>query len=155
MAYWLVKNEVEDYSIDDFKKEKRTLWVGVRNYQARNFLQAMKLGDEVLYYHSNGDPSGIAGLGKVSKTAIPDPTQFDKKSDYFEKRATQEKPVWFCPELQFVEKFNTFLGIPEIRKIKGLETMKILERGSRLSVTPVTEKEFDHAVRVGRSSAKP
>ena len=92
MAYWLVKNEVEDYSIDDFKKEKRTLWVGVRNYQARNFLQAMKLGDEVLYYHSNGDPSGIAGLGKVSKTSIPDPTQAAKTRDHTQNTSTHPTP---------------------------------------------------------------
>ena len=97
-----MKSEPTTYSIDHLKKDKKTIWDGVRNYQARNFMmQDMKVGDTVLFYHSNAEPPGVSGVAKISKAAIPDPTQFDKKSKYFDPKATKEKPRWFCVEIAF------------------------------------------------------
>ena len=102
MQYWLMKSEPDVFSIDDLKKQKQTTWDGVRNYQARNFMMNdMQVGDLVLFYHSNAKPPGIAGLATVSKKAEPDPTQFDKKSEYFDPKATKEKPRWFCVKVKF------------------------------------------------------
>ncbi len=142
MTYWLVKSESDVYSIDDLAKDKTTCWDCVRNYQARNNLQSMKIGDEVLYYHSNSDPSGIVGIAKVSKLAYPDPTQFDKKSDYYDEKATKENPRWFSPELKFFKKMPRTISLEEIKKTPALKEM-VLVKNSRLSVQPVTEKEFE------------
>ena len=147
MKLWLVKSEPDVYSIDDFKRDGRTLWDCVRNYQARNFLQSMKVGDLVLFYHSNGESSGskmggVAGQATVSRAAIPDPSQYDKKGEYFDPKATMEKPRWFAPELKFVEKFSQILPLTALRKEKPLKNMMLLRPGSRLSVQPVTEDEF-------------
>jgi predicted RNA-binding protein with PUA-like domain len=142
MKYWLVKSEPESYSIDALKKDKETWWTGVRNFQARNFMQEMKKGDLVLFYHSNTEP-GVYGVAKVVKEAEPDPTQFDKKSDYFEGRASKEKAVWFCPKLKFVKKFKHPILIGEMRIDPKLSGMHMLQKGSRLSVTPVSQKEFE------------
>jgi predicted RNA-binding protein with PUA-like domain len=142
MAYWLVKSEPTVYSIDNLAKDRRTLWDGVRNYQARNFLKQMRVGEEVLFYHSSDEAVGIAGVARVSKTAIPDPTQFDKKSDYHEPRATKEDPVWFAPEIEFARKFSSLLPLERLKKEKKLDGLELLKRGSRLSVQPVEEKHF-------------
>jgi len=96
MNYWLVKSEPYVFSIQDLKKDKVTYWDGVRNYQARNFLKEMKKGDTVLYYHSNEDPIGVAGVATIHKEAYPDPSQFDKRNKYFDPKATKENPRWFC-----------------------------------------------------------
>lgn len=140
--YWLLKTEPETYSIDDLKRDKRTAWDSIRNYQARNFLCSMEVGDLCIIYHSNAEPPGIAGLGKVSKKAFADPLQFDKKNDYYDEKATREKPRWFCPEISFVKKFPNFIPLPELRKVKELKEMALLKKGSRLSVQQVKEKEF-------------
>lgn len=142
MSFWLVKSEPSVYSIDDFAADGRTLWDGVRNYQARNFLQAMKPGEEVLFYHSSDEPVGVAGLARVSKSAVADPTQFDRTSDYFEPRATKEKPVWFCPELEYKRKFRSLLGLDRLKKEVKLDGLELLKRGSRLSVQPVDARHF-------------
>lgn len=142
MAKWLVKSEPGNYSIDDMKRDRVTYWDGVRNYQARNFLKEMKKGDELLFYHSVVDPIGIHGLCKVKNTAAPDPTQFEKKSQYYDPKATKENPRWFCPDVQFVKKFKNPLTLSELREVKGLEKMELLRKGSRLSVQPVSEKEY-------------
>lgn len=142
MNYWLLKSEPITYSIDHLKTNKIDFWDGVRNYQARNYLKAMNVGDLFLFYHSVTDPIGIAGIAKIVKTAYPDPTQFDKNSKYFDPKATKEKPIWFCPEVKFVEKFKNILPLPEIKKYKELQNMPLLQKGSRLSVQPVTENEF-------------
>ena len=142
MAKWLVKSEPGEYSIDDLKKDKRTIWDGVRNYQARNFLKEMQKGDEVIFYHSVTDPVGIAGVAKISKEAAPDPTQFNKRSKYYDEKATKDNPRWFSPELRFVKKFKEVLPLSDLKEQKALKDMVLLRRGNRLSVMPVTEKEF-------------
>lgn len=142
MACWVIKSDTADYSIDEFKEDKIALWEGVRNYQARNFLMEMEVGDKAFFYQSVTDPVGIAGLCKVSKKAVADPSQFDKKSRYFDTKATKQKPRWYCPEFKFIKKYKSVIGLSELRGIKGLEDLIILKRGNRLSVTPVTEEEF-------------
>lgn len=142
MAFWLVKSEPDVYSIDDLAREKTTPWDGVRNYQARNYLKQMAVGDSVLYYHSSSDEIGIVGLARVSKTAYADATQFDSKSEYFDPKATKEEPRWFSPEITFVKKFKARLPLAALKAQKTLKDMVLLQRGSRLSVQPITEKEF-------------
>jgi predicted RNA-binding protein with PUA-like domain len=106
--YWLMKSEAEMYSIDDFKKDKKTIWTEVRNYQARNFMRDnMSVGDYFFFYHSSSEPSGIAGLGKVSKTGIGDPTALDSKGEYYDPKATKENNPWITVEVSFVKKFDT------------------------------------------------
>lgn len=142
MAAWLVKTEPDVYSIDDLARDKVTDWTCVRNYQARNFLVEMKVGDDVLIYHSNAEPSGIVGLARVSREARPDKTQFDSKGDYFDPKATRESPRWFCPDVKFVRKFTRQIPLDELRNCKGLDGFALLQRGTRLSVIPVSERHF-------------
>ncbi|MCL4140439.1 UNVERIFIED_CONTAM: hypothetical protein GTU68_014156 [Idotea baltica] len=148
MNYWLVKTEPNKYSIDDLKKDKTTAWDEVRNYQARNFLTSMKKGDQVIVYHSNAKPPGIVGLATVTKEAYPDELQFDKKSNYFDPKATKESPRWFSPDLKFKKKFAELVPLDDLRGEKKLANMKLLQKGSRLSVIPVTEAEFDHVLKI-------
>lgn len=144
MKYWLMKSEPEVFSIDDLKKNKKTLWEGVRNYQARNFMMKdMKVGDLVLFYHSNATPPGVAGIAKVTKLAQPDPTQFDKKSEYFDSKATQEKPIWYCVEVCFVKKFDEVYSLEQIKSNPKLKNMLVIKKGQRLSVQPVEEDDFN------------
>ncbi len=143
MRYWLMKTEPESFSIDDLKRLKKDAWSGVRNYQARNFMKEMKVGDKVLFYHSSVTPPGVAGLAKVVAAAHPDETQFEKKSPYFDSKATRAKPIWYCVDVGFVKKFSRLIPLEELRGVKALKRMVLLERGSRLSVQPVTEKEFE------------
>lgn len=150
--YWLMKSEPDVFSIDDLKKDKTTLWEGVRNYQARNFMtKEMSVGDEVLFYHSNAKPPGIAGLAKVSKPAVADPTAFDKKSPYYEPKSTPERPIWECVEVKFVEKFKNFLSLEELKDHKALADMILLKKGTRLSIQPVSKKEFDHICKLAKA----
>lgn len=144
MQYWLMKSEPDVFSIDDLAQKKVSLWDGVRNYQARNFMMnSMKLGDVVLFYHSNAEPPGIAGLAKISRAAQPDPSQFDKKSEYYDAAATVQKPRWYCVQVAFVKKFKKLLSLDEIRKTKSLQSMLVIKKGQRLSIQPVTKAEFD------------
>ena len=146
MQYWLLKSETGSYEIDDLKREKKTFWTGVRNYQARNFLKDMKKGDLCLYYHSGKD-TGVYGVAKVITAAVPDATQFDKKSHYFEPKATKEKPMWFSPEVQFVQKFKTYVPLGAIKADPHLKGIVVAQQGSRLSVQPVSEKHFNYIVK--------
>ncbi|NCN26748.1 EVE domain-containing protein [bacterium] len=149
--YWLMKSEPETYSIDDLERDKTTWWDSIRNYQARNFMtKEMKVGDDVIFYHSNATPPGAAGTGTVSNPAKVDPTQFDKKSDYFEKRASKERPMWFCVELAFKKKFKNLVSLEEMKEQKPLENMLILRKGNRLSITPLSKAEFEHLVKLGK-----
>ena len=141
-----MKSEPLTYSIEHLKKDKKALWDGVRNYQARNFMQKMNPGDKVLFYHSNTNPPGIAGLAQVSRSAVPDPTAFDKKSLYFDPKSTKEKPRWFCVEVQFEKAFSKLISLEDLRKENPLKDMLVLKKGQRLSVQPVTKKEFDYIV---------
>lgn len=148
--YWLLKNEEADYSIDDFRKDKKTLWDGVRNYQARNFIREMKSDDSFIYYHSNGNPSGAAGVGKIISEPYPDPTQFQKKNKYYESRATREKPVWTTVDVQFVEKFKNLVPLEGIKNNKTLKGIVVAKKGNRLSVSPITKQHFDEIARMSK-----
>lgn len=154
MKYWLLKSEPEVFSIDDLRREKKTCWTDIRNYQARNYLQEMALGDLCLFYHSNAEPPGVAGIAKVVKLAYPDPTQFQQKSEYYDPKASPENPRWFSPDVQFVEKFKHFIPIEELRQCAELSKLPLLQRGSRLSVHPVTSKEFSVIEKLGNQSEK-
>jgi predicted RNA-binding protein with PUA-like domain len=144
MNHWLMKSEPDVFSIDDLKKKKKSGWDGVRNYQARNFMRDdMKLGDLVLFYHSSCEIPGVAGIAKVSKTSHPDPTQFDPKSDYYDPKATNEAPRWFMVEVEFSEKFDQVITLSAIKSTKGLENLPLVQKGSRLSINPISEKEFN------------
>lgn len=143
MNYWLMKSEPSVYSFLHLKQEGQTLWEGVRNYQARNFMtQSMQVGDLVLFYHSSEDPVGVAGIAKVGGPAIPDPTQFSKKSDYFDPKASPEKPIWYCVRVEFARELPRFVSLAELRAQKSLANMQVLKKGQRLSIQPVTREEF-------------
>lgn len=151
MQYWLMKSEPDVFSIDTLKAKKKSLWDGVRNYQARNFMMNdMKVGDSVLFYHSSCEVPGVAGLARVAGAAEPDPSQFDKKSEYYEPKATKEKPVWFCVPVAFVEKWQDVVSLAELRDTKALADMLVLKKGQRLSIQPVTKKDFDCIVKMAR-----
>jgi len=151
--YWLIKSEPSAYSIDDLKRDKMTLWEGVRNYQARNLMKEMKVGDEALFYHSSAEPPGAVGTAVVSGVAEPDPTQFDASDSHYDPKATPASPIWYCVRVKFKEKFARQVALQELREQKALQKMVLLRRGSRLSVQPVTEKEFQVVSKLG--SAKP
>lgn len=147
-AHWLMKSEPDVFGIDDLAKKGSEGWNGVRNYQARNYMKSMKVGDKVLFYHSNAKPSGVAGLAEVCRTAYPDPTQYDAKSDYFEPRATKENPVWFQVDLRFVSKLARFVSLDELRGMPEIQDMPLFKR-SQLSVQPVTPAQWKHIVKKG------
>ena len=147
--YWIMKNEYSDYSIDDFKKDKKTMWDGVRNYQARNFIREMKSGDEFIYFHSNGDPSGAAGLGKIVSNPYPDPSQF-KKGKYYEKRATKDNPVWTTVDVRFEKKFDNLVPLTDIKKSDKLKGILVARKGNRLSVTPISKSHFDEILKMSK-----
>jgi predicted RNA-binding protein with PUA-like domain len=148
--HWLMKSEPDVFSIDDLAKKKREHWDGVRNYQARNFMRdEMKVGDEVLFYHSNAKPPGVAGLARVVKEGYPDHTAWNPKSDYHDPKSTPNAPRWFMVDVEFVEKFSSFLSLDALREVPGLEDMVLLQR-SRLSVQPVTPAQFRIIVALGR-----
>jgi predicted RNA-binding protein with PUA-like domain len=153
MRHWLMKSEPDVFSIDDLKRRKTSLWDGVRNYQARNFMtNDMAIGDAVLFYHSNAEPPGVAGLARVVGEAQPDPTQFERKSEYFEPRARRDRPVWYCVRVGFEERFDRVISLDEIRATPALKDMLLLRKGQRLSIQPVSERDFALLVKMGRSS---
>ena len=146
---WLMKSEPDVFSIDDLSRRKTGGWDGVRNYEARNFMRSMKVGDKVLFYHSNAAPSGVAGTAEVCREAYPDPTQFDPKSGYHEPRATKEAPVWFQVDLRFVSKFPRLVPLDELRGTPALADMALFKR-SRLSIVPVTPLQWKVISGLGR-----
>ncbi|MBP9757405.1 MAG: EVE domain-containing protein [Candidatus Pacebacteria bacterium] len=143
MNYWLIKSEPDTYSIDELKRDKTTAWEGVRNYQARNHMRAMKKGDLVLFYHSSTEPTGIAGIAEVATNVHPDMSQF-KNGNYFEPRARKDAPVWDCVDISFVSKAKEFIPLSTLKDDAKLDGMVLLQRGSRLSVQPVTKEQFAH-----------
>ncbi|WP_447965818.1 EVE domain-containing protein [Nitrospira sp. Ecomares 2.1] len=146
--YWLFKSEPTTFSIDDLVKSPRqtTCWEGVRNYQARNFLKSMNVGDLGFFYHSNTDPPAIVGIIEVVKAAYPDSFAFDSRSRYFDPRSTLESPRWFLVDVRFVKKFPQALPLDQLRAIKGLGNMELLRKGSRLSVQPVRPDEWQRVL---------
>lgn len=143
MSYWLMKTEPSCFSIGDLEKQKVSPWDGVRNYQARNFMKDMRPGDKILIYHSSAKVIGIVGMGKVSKKAYPDHTALDKKADHYDPKASKENPIWYMVDVSFVKKFKRCITLKELKEKKKLSKMKILQKGNRLSITPVTKAEFE------------
>lgn len=145
MNYWLVKSEADCYSIEDFKRDKKTAWTGIRNYQARNFIRdGMKKGDMAFFYHSQAEPSGIYGLARVASAPYPDPTAFDKRDEHYDPKSKKENPVWMCVDLEYVKAFKEPLSIADIKRDPKLEGIRVAQKGDRLSVSPVSEKHFKY-----------
>lgn len=142
--YWLMKSEPEDFSIDDLQRVGTEPWTGVRNYQARNFMRQMQVGDGVLFYHSNTEVPGIYGVAEVACTAYPDPTQFDRKSKYFDEKATREQPRWELVDVSFVRRLAQGIALDEIRQHSDRlgEEFALIRKGTRLSVMPVTAAQW-------------
>ncbi|TVP53820.1 MAG: EVE domain-containing protein [Gemmatimonadales bacterium] len=141
--YWLMKSEEDEYSIGDLESDGTTRWVGVRNYEARNLMRdEMSPGDRILYYHSNANPSGVAGIAEVASESYPDPTQFDPDSRYHDRKATKEEPRWFLVDVRFVERFPRVVPLSEIKAEDRLSEMVLVKR-MRLSVQPVRNDEFE------------
>ena len=142
--YWLMKSEPEDFSIDDLQRVGIEPWTGVRNYQARNFMRQMQPGDGVLFYHSSTEVPGIYGVAEVAGTPYPDPTQFQKKSKYFDEKSTQEQPRWDLVDVKFVRKLQRGIPLDEIRTHADRlgEDFALIRRGTRLSVLPVTAAQW-------------
>jgi predicted RNA-binding protein with PUA-like domain len=147
--YWLIKSEPESYGIEHLKNDGSTPWTGVRNFQARNYMRAMRKGDLVLFYHSNCKEPGVYGIAKVASAPYADPTQFDPKSHYFDKRATKEKPIWELVDMAFVKKFKQPVLLPTLRADAKTSSMIILRPGRRLSVTPVEVGEYERVLELG------
>jgi predicted RNA-binding protein with PUA-like domain len=152
--HWLMKTEPDTFSIDDLERVKVEPWTGVRSMFARFHMRAMSVGDEVLFYHSSCEPPGVAGLARVVKTKVIDETQFDPQSQYFAEKATREKPIWDCVEVEFIEKLPYFVSLAHIRAEPALKDMKLLHIG-RLSVMPCEAAEYELIVQMGHAEPKP
>ncbi len=143
MAYWLMKSEPDVFSIDDLKRKKREVWDGVRNYQARNYMRSMQVGDEILFYHSSCAKPGIAGFARIRRGAFADPTQFDPDSEYHDAGSKPEDPRWSAVEVEFVRKLKTPLALDLLKTLPELSELALVKRGNRLSVMPVSEAEWN------------
>jgi len=137
MAYWLMKSEPNVYSIDDLKRDGRTIWDGVRNYQARNFLQQMRLGERAFFYHSNADPPGIFGLMEITQINLVDPTQFDPNSPYYDPKSSPDKPRWWTVEVGYVQTCISPLTLADLRHHYKPDEFLVIRPGNRLSVLPI------------------
>jgi predicted RNA-binding protein with PUA-like domain len=143
MHYWLMKSEPDEFSIDDLERVEVEPWSGVRNYQARNFMRAMKRGDGVLFYHSSCAVPGVVGVAQIANEAAPDPSQFDRKSDYFDAASKREEPRWDLVDVAFVRKLARVISLEEIRDLgERLGDFPLVRRGNRLSVLPVTATQW-------------
>ncbi|MDH2910244.1 MAG: EVE domain-containing protein [Candidatus Eremiobacteraeota bacterium] len=149
--YWLLKSEPQSYSIEDLQRDRTTPWSGVRNYQARNFMQAMSIGDEGFFYHSSCAVPGIVGICRVVRAAYPDATAFDPRSEYFDPKSSPEKPRWFNVEVAFVRAFSEVLPLTLLRERPALAAMPLLQRGQRLSVQPVRANEWRAILKLVRA----
>ena len=135
--WWLMKSEPDAYSIDDLQKDQITLWDGIRNYQARNFMRKMNIGDKVFFYHSNCKPPGIVGLMEVIDKNLVDPTQFDQNSKYFDPKSFKSRPRWDCVKVKFIFKSKKFISLEELKMQFNGEDLLVVKKGNRLSITPV------------------
>ncbi len=144
VAYWLMKSEPDDYSIDDLERDGREMWDSIRNYQARNMMRDdMRIGDEVFFYHSNCKEPAIAGIARVASKPYPDPTQFDRDSNYFDPKSTEEEPRWILVDVEYVRKLSRPITLAEIREHPQLDGMILTRRGNRLSIMPVEKNHWD------------
>jgi predicted RNA-binding protein with PUA-like domain len=155
MQYWLMKTEPETFSIDDLERVKIEPWTGVRSMFARFHMRNMTVGDEVLFYHSSCEPPGVAGIARITRTKVVDETQFDPASKYFDEKATREKPIWDCAEVELVKRLPRFVSLWEIRGEPLLADMPLLKKGMRLSVQPVTEEQYKRIVAMADEPAPP
>jgi predicted RNA-binding protein with PUA-like domain len=139
MAHWLMKSEPDVYGIHHLRQEQTTLWDGIRNYQARNFMRSMATGDRAFFYHSNASPPGIVGLMEVIETGIIDPSQFDPASKYHDPKATADRPRWDCVRLRYLREFPQMLTLETLRDTFSIDELAVVRRGNRLSILPVPE----------------
>ena len=152
MNYWLIKSEGECYSIDDLKKDKKTSWNGVRNYQARNFMRDhMKMGDLALFHHSSSKPTGVYGVAKVTSKAHPDASALDPKDEHYDPKSTKENPIWECVDFTFVKKLARPVSLEEIKRDYTLEGIMVAKKGSRLSIQPVSKAHFERILDLGNT----
>ena len=153
--YWLMKCEPAAYTIDDLARDGRTSWEGVRNYQARNFMRDdMQCGDGVLFYASNADPSGVTGLAEIARAGYPDHFAWKQGHKYFDPAAVEGAPVWYMVDIAFAERFAATVSLDVLKSARGLEQMMVTRKGSRLSVQPVTRREYGIVVRLGRKPGR-
>jgi predicted RNA-binding protein with PUA-like domain len=152
--FWLMKSEPDVYSIDDLRRDGTEPWEGVRNYQARNFMREMTKGDLAIFYHSSTKPPGAAGICRICREAYPDPTQFDKKSGYYDPKSKNEDPRWSRVDVEFVEKFDEVVSLQTMKDDPALERMRVTQKSSRLSVQPVEKKHFKRVLKIARAKTK-
>ena len=149
--YWLMKCEPAAYTIDDLARDRQTSWEGVRNYQARNFMRdEMQVGDSVLFYASNAEPSGVTGLAEIVRAGYPDHFAWTKGHKYFDAASSEAAPVWYMVDVGFVERFADTVPLDVLKSTTGLESMMVTQKGSRLSVQPASKAEYDIVTRLGR-----
>lgn len=151
--FWLMKSEPDAYSIDDLERDGSEPWDGIRNYQARNNMRAMNVGDMVLFYHSNAKPPGVVGVAKVCKTAYPDHTAWNPKSKYFDPKSPEDNPRWEMVDVEFVEKTPNMVSLDDLKAEGDLEGMVVTQR-SRLSVQPVSKEHFKHVLKMAGAKTK-
>jgi predicted RNA-binding protein with PUA-like domain len=150
-----MKCEPSAYAIEDLERDGVTSWEGVRNFQARNLMRdEMRVGDAVLFYASNADPSGVTGVAEVAREAYPDPFAFEKGHVYFDPKSDPANPTWFTVDIRFVERFPEIVPLETLKATQGLEKMMVVQKGSRLSVQPVEKKEFEIVLKLGRKGAR-
>ncbi|QUX96406.1 EVE domain-containing protein [Marinomonas sp. CT5] len=142
--YWLMKSEPDAFSISDLKRLKRSPWDGVRNYQARNFMKEMSVGDLIFFYHSSCKPAGIVGIARVCKSAYPDHTSWDKNSAYYDEKSTPDNPRWYMVDVEFVEQWSSTLTLAELKQNPELADMLLTKKGSRLSIMPISQNEWEY-----------
>jgi predicted RNA-binding protein with PUA-like domain len=155
MNHWLMKSEPDVFGVDDLAKSpgRTTFWSGVRNYQARNFMRdRMQVGDPVLFYASNAEPSGVTGLAKIARGGYPDTYAFKPGHKYYDPDSDKGEPVWYMVDIAFVESFPEVVPLETLKHTKGLEKMMVIKKGSRLSVQPVSKDEYDIVARLGRGN---
>ena len=147
VTFWLMKSEPEAYGIDDLRRETTTLWDGIRNYQARNFMRTMQPGDQAFFYHSNCKPPGIIGLMEVIEIGLLDPTQFDPQAKYYDPKSNPEKPRWDCARLKFRGEFSALMSLDQLRELYTEDQLPVIKRGNRLSILPVPDDTAEDLLR--------
>jgi predicted RNA-binding protein with PUA-like domain len=153
-GYWLIKSEPEVFGIEALRRDGKTHWEGVRNYQARNHLRAMQVGDLALFYHSNADPPGVAGVARICREAYPDDAQFKPKSDYYDPNSKPDDPRWSMVDVEFVETLPQFVPLDTIKEDPTLDGMLVRKKGMRLSIQPVDLPHFKKILKLGKSKLK-